>query len=386
MPRAEGRPKFAAVPYFDHNATTPLADCAREAWLAAQDEAWQNPASPHRAGVRVKLRAEAWRQKMAVLGDWAPERLWFSRGASAAAEQVFRTIAASLGEDDLVALNPTEHPSVRDACERHAGTRVRWLDVTGEGVVTPPAVERALSAGAKVVVVMAANHETGVIQPWAELARLVRAAGATMVCDATQWLGKLPAGGLAATDWGFGSAHKFGGPKGVGVAWGPEGAVAEMLPGGTADYPGIAAMGAAWLQAEEREVFLETERLRQREGFERELVRAVPGVRIVGAGADRLWNTVLALMPEGESSRWVTRLDRRGFEVSSGAACATARKGPAPGLTAIGLSEEETKRVVRISAGASTTPDAWSGLAAAFAEVAPEVRPAAGVVVVPSSS
>ena len=332
---------------------------------------------------------------MATLAELPPERLAFCRGATEAAAMIFRHLAvtvAAAGESAATwAVNPTEHPAVRDACLASGGARVHWLEVNADGVVTPAAVGRALAAGARVIVVMAANHETGVIQPWPEIARVTREAGATLVCDATQWLGKLPAGGLGAADWGFGSAHKFGGPKGVGLFWMPVGLDRLAAPAvdgsgegihrdGTADFPGIAAMGTAWLHAEEKEVFLESERVRMRAGFERDLVAAVPGTRVVGAGVDRLWNTVLALMPEAESSRWVTRLDRRGFEVASGAACTTNKNGPSPGLTAIGLTADEARRVVRVSAGAATTAADWAALAAAFAAVAPEVKPAPGVI------
>src|SRR5690606_35232313 len=131
--------------------------------------------------------------------------------------------------------------------------------------------------------------------------------------DASQWLGKLPGGGLGAVDWVFGSAHKFGGPKGAGFlqrAVDADGLVVRSgggqqrgHRGGTEDYPGVAAMVAALRDAEQRKVFLESERVRWRETFERELAAALPGTRVVGAGADRLWNTVSLLLPEGENSR-----------------------------------------------------------------------------------
>jgi cysteine desulfurase len=380
------------MPYFDHNATTPLRPKARGAWLRAQDEAWANPASPHRAGTRVKLRLQAAREKLAGVLSVEADRIVFTGGATEGAEAAVRANAAALPADAAFAISPTEHPAVREAVERHVEARRRVsLPVSSAGVVSPAAVASALAAGARAVAVMAANNETGVLQPWAEIAGLVRAAGATLVCDATQWFGKLPADGFGAADWVLGSAHKFGGPKGVGFLLRPaEGQDLVLRPGGgqqrghrggTEDWPGVAALVAALGEAERGEVWQEQERLRWRGDFEAAVREAVPGVRILGEETERLWNTVTLLLPWGEGERWVTRLDRRGFETSTGAACSTNRRGPASGLAALGLTPEETRRVVRCSAGWATTPEEWRALAQAFAEVGPEVIPPAGTIV-----
>jgi cysteine desulfurase len=378
------------MPYFDHNATTALRLAAREAWTRAQDEAWANPASPHRAGTRVKLRLQAAREKLAGLLNVKADRIVFTGGATEAADAAVRAVVAALPAGGKLSFNPTEHPAVREAVLRHAGDRGQELAVTADGVVTAEALRAALAAGARAVAVMAANNETGVIQPWAELNRLAREAGATMVCDATQWLGKLPADGFGDVDWMLGSAHKFGGPKGVGFLLRPAEASDLVLRpgggqqrghrGGTEDWPGVAALVAALAEAERDEVWQEYERLRWRTDFERELLERLPAARILGEGADRLWNTVTLVMPWGEGERWVMRLDRRGFECSMGAACATTRTGPALGLAALGLTPSETRRVVRFSAGWGTTPADWSALAEACAEVAVEVAPPPGTI------
>jgi cysteine desulfurase len=111
-----------------------------------------------------------------------------------------------------------------------------------------------------------------------------------------------------------------------------------------------------------------------RGGFEREVVAAVPGTRVVAAGADRLWNTVSLVMPFAENTRWVARLDKRGFQVSTGSACATGKGGPSHVLAAMGFDAETAKRVVRVSSGWDTTREDWQALAAAFGDVAAEVR------------
>ncbi len=387
------------MPYFDHNATTPLAAVARETWLRAQDEAWQNPSSPYRTAAQVKIRLEAAREKFAILlGDEA-ERYVFTSGATEAANAVIGWWAKTLPADALIAVNPTEHPCVLEPLKHHFGERIKWLKLNSEGVVDLNDLKvchllsdklglgaDAVAEGKKVavMVVMAANNETGVVQPWGEIAAACAAAGVAYLCDASQWLGKLPAGRIGGDGFVIAAAHKFGGPKGVGLlklAPQSEGLRVQLgggqergQRGGTEDFPAIAAMGAALAEAEQKKVFLETERLAWREEFEREVAAAVPGVRVVAAGADRLWNTVSLVMPFADNTRWVTRLDKRGFQVSTGSACATGKGGPSHVLAAMGFDAETAKRVVRVSSGWETTREDWQALATAFGAVAGELR------------
>ena len=377
------------MPYFDHNATMPLAPVARDTWLRAQDEAWQNPSSPYRSSAQVKIRLEAAREKFAILlGDEA-ERYVFTSGATEGANLVLAHWARTLPADTLIGLNPTEHPCVVVPALALFASRIRWLTVDAVGVVDVDALRRSNLLGNRsgqiaAVVVMAANNVTGVLQPWGHIAELCQQAGVFYLCDASQWLGKLPAGGIGGGGFVLASAHKFGGPKGVGLlklAPQAEGLRGQLgggqergQRGGTEDFPAIAAMGAALAEAEQKKVFLESERLRLRDDFERELTAAVPGIRVVAAGADRLWNTVALIMPFGENTRWVTRLDKRGFQIATGAACSSGQAGPSAVLAALGFDVETARRAVRVSSGWDTTADDWRGLTTAFAAVAEEVR------------
>ncbi|MCS6243324.1 MAG: aminotransferase class V-fold PLP-dependent enzyme [Opitutus sp.] len=377
------------MPYFDHNATTPLATVAREIWLRAQDEAWQNPSSPYRAGAQVKIRLEAAREKFAILLGGEAERYVFTSGATEGANLVLAHWARTLPADALIGLNPTEHPCVLAPALALFGTRVRWLTLDAAGVVDVAALRQSNLLGYSggriaAVVVMAANNVTGFLQPWAHIAELCQQAGVAYLCDASQWLGKLPAGGIGGHGFVIASAHKFGGPKGVGLlklAPQSEGLRGQLggeqergHRGGTEDFPAIAAMGAALAEAEQKKVFLETERLRWRDDFERDLTLALPGLRVVAVGADRLWNTVALIMPFGASTRWVTRLDKRGFQISTGAACATGKSGPSPVLAALGFEVDTAQRLVRVSAGWETSELDWGALLGAFIGVAVEVR------------
>jgi cysteine desulfurase len=147
---------------------------------------------------------------------------------------------------------------------------------------------------------------------------------------------------------------------------------------GTEDLAGAAALCAALGECERTQVIGEWQREEWRRAFERELLAALPGTRIIaadtgagGAAADRLWNTVFAVMPQAESSRWIARLDKRDVQVSSGAACSVGKGAASHVLAALGVPAEEARRALRFSAGWSTTEADWAALLAALKEIAP---------------
>jgi cysteine desulfurase len=390
------------MPYFDHNATAPLTPIARETWLRLSDEAWHNPSSPTRDGARARLRLDAARERLAEFLGCPPARLVFNSGATEGANAVFAHWARTLPPTARVALNPTEHPCVLEAAHRHFSDRIDFLPITPSGVIHLDALEPLFRASPSTinnpqphtppaaVAVMAANNETGVLQPWRDIAALCAKHHIPFLCDATQWLGKLPASSLGAAGWLIASAHKFGGPKGTGFLVFPEqsesfsaqsgGAQENAHRAGTEDVPSIGACVAALADAEQSKVFLEEDRLRLRNDFERAVVSAIPGARIVAADAERLWNTVSLLLPHVENTRWVAKLDKRGFQVSTGSACATGKQGPSHVLSALGLPPDEARRVIRISSGWQTTEDDWRALLTALTDVATELIPPDNVV------
>jgi cysteine desulfurase len=378
------------VPYFDHNATTSLAECAREAWLRVQSENWHNPSSPTRASARAKIRLDSYHEALAVLLGGEPGAYIFNSGATEGAHAVLAHWALKLPADARIAVAATEHACVLAAAGRFFAGRIDWLAHDSAGVVTPAAVREAVAAGARGVVVMAANNETGVLQPWDQIAEICRVArggdGVPFLCDATQWLGKLPGAGLGACGaWLIASGHKFGAPKGVGFvklpAGKPEPDFVSQGGGlqegahraGTEDVAGAAALAAALGECERRHVMWESQRQLWREEFERELTAALPGTRILAVDTDRLWNTVFAIMPRGDHSRWIAKLDKRDVQVSSGAACTTGIDGPSHVLAALGVAPEEARRALRFSAGWATTEADWTTLLAALREVATEL-------------
>ena len=237
---------------------------------------------------------------------------------------------------------------------------------------------------------MAANNETGVLQPWREALAMCREHHVPFFCDAVQWLGKLPAAGLGECDFVSGSAHKFGGPKGVGFLKCPgNGLIEPLIHGGpqedrrragTENVAGVLAMMAA---LEEREAALAAGEQQQRatwgDEFEQELIARLPGTSVVGAGQQRLWNTVSAMMPDTDCrQRWVVKLDKAGYAVSTGSACASGKESPSHVLLAMGHSPAEAGRVLRFSGGRETTREQWSGLLDALVKVYAELSPPAG--------
>jgi cysteine desulfurase len=369
------------MPYFDHNATTPMGPAGREAWLRAADEAWHNPSSPYRASARVHRLLDEARERLAGwVAPGARGGIVFTSGATEANNAVIAWAARHLSADARIGVPATEHPSVVEPVARWFGERVVWLGVDAEGRIDPGDV-RALVDQRRIgwVVAMAANNETGVLGPVAALAALCAERGVPMLCDASQWAGRLPLGELPASAVLVGSAHKCGGPKGTGWMWIPEwahgfrgamgGGQERGHRAGTENYPAVASMVAALAEAEARSAAEREERAGWRDAWAARIVAEIPGARVNAAGAPRLWNTLSLRMPAHEHTRWVARLDREGFQVSTGSACATGSGAPSRVLAAMGLSAAEARRTIRVSAGWETTAEDWRGLEAAIVRV-----------------
>lgn len=371
--------------YFDCNATTPVSEVARQAWLQASSEHWQNPSSLYRGAGRVARLLEEERNELAELLGVDEEGLVFTSGATEANNAVMEHAAKAGDGKSLAVISAIEHPSVREAAEKWFGKdRLREVGVDPQGRVCVDGLEKTLAGGGVAVVsVMAANNETGVIQPWRRVGELCRRQGVAYHCDAAQWIGKEPLQGLGDCDFLTGSAHKFGGPKGMGflqVAGGMGKGFRSLVGGpqqggmraGTEDYPGVVAMMVA---LKERLGNLSEERsaghLRRRQAFESRVVAGIPGLEVVAAGADRLWNTVMLILPlSGPTNvKWLVRLDRLGFAVSTGSACSAGKGNPSHVMGAMGLGFDQMGRVLRISGGWDTGDKHWDALADALLEV-----------------
>ena len=366
----------STVNYFDYNATTPLRDCAREVWAEVQASQWFNPSSPYRAAAAVHARLQAARESLAGRLSVAPNRLVFNSGATEGNNTVFAHWAAHLRGDAQVGVSPTEHPSVTQGARRFFGDRIVWLDLSPEGAVDVNALARRLDGGELAAVsAMAANNETGVLNDWPRIASLCREHGVPYHCDASQWIGKLPTGGLGACDFVTGCGHKFGGPRGTGFWVLPESdagfagfAGGEQEGGhraGTQDVAGILAMVAALEEADDAAGACGPA---GRDAFEARLESVLPEVVFFGRGADRLWNTSCVALPEFAAPRWIRALEKRGYLVSAGSACSTGKAGISPVLAAMGVDPAAARRAIRVSGGWSANEADWLGLAEAVAD------------------
>ena len=373
--------------YFDHNATAPMSAPAREAWLEASDRHWHNASGLYPGAALARQALEGLREELADCFDVEdPERVVFLSGATEANNAVLRHLAASV--DGCIAVSEIEHPCVAAAAATSfGGGRIRPIPTDpASGSADVETLARWIDRGeVGAVAVMAANNETGALQPWAEVAALCRSAGLPFLCDAVQWVGRLPLAGLGDAGYVVGSAHKFGGGTGVGFLLLPErggesfrgqigGPQEHGRRGGTENLPGVAAMLAALRSLDDAGLAEAAARQSElRDAFEARIADGL-GMRPLADGGARLWNTSMFVLPRGRNVQWLARLGRRGFSVSTGSACSAGRGNPSAVMAAMGLGFEEMGRVMRVSAGADTGADEWQALADALAEIEGEME------------
>ena len=353
--------------YLDHNATAPLCAAAREAWLAAHERGFGNPSSLHRPGQRAERALDLAREELAAhLGSQASDLVWTS-GATEAANATLAHLSKQTRS--ALAVSAIEHPCVMEAAERWFQGRLEIIPVDANGIVRIERVQTLLASktiGA--LAAMAANNETGVLQPWQTLRQLCTESGVPFVCDATQWMGRLPGTELGVCDYVFASGHKFGAPVGIGFlklparAAGPifqslllGGPQEDARRAGTQNVAAAAAFAAA-LNHSAANMDSIAERLAIRARIESQLRERIEGLRIIAESEQRLWNTITILAPAALDcrQRWVVRLDAAGVAASSGSACASGKENPSHVLTAMGLGDC-ADRVVRFSGGWETT-------------------------------
>jgi cysteine desulfurase len=364
------------VLYFDHNATSPLSPTARAAWLAATEKHIGNPSSPHRLGSRAEVVLSTARQNAAALLGCSEFDLVWTSGATEANNAVF--FHASRAGEGEAWISAIEHPSVIAGARHWFGDKVRLLNVNRDGVVELDFLgDRLKKSRPAIVAIMAANNETGVLQPWREALALCREFEVPFSCDAAQWIGKLPAAGLGECNFVTACAHKFGGPLGIGLLKVPQKFHALIAGGpqedgrraGTENLPGAVSMAAAWTEREQQMAAGGVQlRTAWRDQLIRELKESLPDIQIVGEPAPRLWNTVAALMPQTNDCRrrWVVQLDKLGVAVSTGSACSSGKEKPSHVLSAMGFGAGQSDRMLRFSAGWDTTEEDWAQLGRAI--------------------
>jgi cysteine desulfurase len=362
--------------YLDWNATAPLRPEARAALVAALDTAG-NPSSPHAEGRRARAIVEDAREEVAALVGARPAEVVFTSGGTEANNAVLA------GGWDTICLAGIEHDSVR-APARSSGARIVELPVDANGVVDAGALGARMEqpGGARALMsLQMANNETGVLQPVAQAAAVASARGLSVHTDAVQAAGRVAVDFRAlGVDFLSLSAHKLGGPKGVGALVIREGAVLPpLLAGGgqerrrragTENVPAIAGFGAA-ARAAAREL-AEMEPVRAlRDRLEAEVREITPEARVLAAGAGRLPNTTSIALPGASAETLVIALDLAGVAVSAGAACSSGKVGASHVLQAMGVEPALARAAIRVSLGPGSTEadvaafvEAWSHLAA----------------------
>ena len=342
--------------YLDFNATAPLVPAARQAMALALAEVG-NPSSIHAEGRAARDRVERARNQVAGLLGRPREQVVFTSGGTEANALGVATLAAAAelrGLPRVVATTPIEHPSLLGAVRALRGWEIRLLGVTSEGAITAGGLD-----GVGLLALATVNHELGVIADPCVIAA-ARTAGALVHVDGVQAAGKLALAALDADSLAI-SAHKLGGPQGVGAvalaidaeAHAPAGHQERGRRGGTENTIGIAGFGAAaaalelaaWPAVGELGARLETGLL------------AIEGVRIHGAGAPRIGGTINAGFAGARGESIVIALDLEGVATSTGAACTSGSVQPSAVLLGLGQPADRAREAVRFSLGRTTTID-----------------------------
>jgi cysteine desulfurase len=350
--------------YLDHNATTPVRDEAIEATSAALRRDWGNPSSVHAEGAAARAAVERARAEVAALLGAEPDEVVFTAGATESNNTAIRGCARAGEPPGSVVASAAEHPSVDAplAALEAAGWRILRVPVDAEGLLDPDAVAAALRPDTALVTILWGNNETGVLQPIERIAARVRERGIPLHVDATQCVGKLaidlrrlPVDLLSL------SAHKLGGPKGVGALVARRGREPAPLllggpqerrrRGGTENVPGIAGLGAACALAarELPERGLRWGALRDR--LWAGIREKIPRVRRNGSAAHALCNTLNVEIEGASGEVLVQALDLEGIAASTGAACASGSLHPSHVLEAMGRSAAAARSSLRLSVG-----------------------------------
>jgi cysteine desulfurase len=379
--------------YLDHAATTPLVPEARAAMLRALEDNFGNPSSVHAAGRSAREAVEVAREQVAQAIGAGPSEIVFTGGGTEADNLAIKGAAYKLrGNGNHVVVSSFEHHAVLEAAEwlEHQGYELSQVPVTAEGVVEPDAVSAAVRPSTTLVSVMSVNNEIGTVQDLPRIASAVKKANPNTLVhtDAVQAFGKIP---VDVAAWGVDlasfSAHKLGGPKGVGALFVRSHVPVEAivhggghergLRSGTLNVAGIAGFGAA-AELAAKEVYEEGERLlRLRVELLNGMRDIVPDVVVNGRLENRVANNLNVCIPGAEGETLLLLLDQAGIACSSGSACQSGALDPSHVLLAIGVPRELAEGSLRFSMGRTTTMADVEAVLQAMPDVVARARRAA---------
>ena len=363
--------------YLDHNATAPMRPEVRSAVASALDLVG-NPSSIHAEGRAARDVVEDAREAVADLVGVEPAEVFFTSGGTEANNWVLRAgwdsiFVSNMEHDSVLATVRALECSVHELAAHEDGT-------CAVGQIADHVLRGPEPVGVSLIALQLANNETGVLQPVSEAVDFAREHGLSVFTDAVQAAGRLPIDASQLDiDFLSLSAHKLGGPKGVGalVVRGDTrigglisgGGQERRMRGGTENVAGIAGFGAAARQAAgdlaRMPVIAE-----MRDGLEDQIRALTPQAIVVGKNANRLANTSCIALPGARAETLVIALDLKGIAVSAGSACSSGKVAESHVLAAIGLGTDLSKSAIRISLGWNTTADDIEAFLTAWSEIA----------------
>lgn len=374
--------------YLDHNASSPLRDEVREA-MAEALSLHGNPSSVHAEGRHVRALVERAREQVAELAGAQPRQVIFTSGGTEANVTALSpgNVNAESTDRAVCFIGAHEHPSVL-AGGRFSADRVQPVGVTRDGVIDLDDLSRLVETHREMepeasfmVSLMFANNETGALQPVAEAAALARENGGVLHCDAVQAAGKVPVdvGALGAHITSM-SAHKIGGPQGVGALVLGNGMASlrdVLLSGGgqelrarsgTENVPGIVGFGRA-AEIARREIARMGELAVLRDEAEQAIAARAPGAVIFSRDTARLPNTTCFAVPGMKAETLIIALDLAGIAVSAGSSCSSGKVEKSHVLQAMGVGDDLAAGAIRVSLGWNTTRDDIAAFIAAWSDV-----------------
>jgi cysteine desulfurase len=375
--------------YLDYNATTPLCDAAREAMMPYLNRYFGNPSSVHAAGREARAAVDNARDKIAALLHAKPGEIIFNSGATESCNLgVLGLARSSSSRGGHIISNKAEHHAVLHAVEHlenHEGFDVTWLEVSNTGMIDLNQLADSIRPDTRLVSIMTANNETGVIQPMSEISRICHERGALLHSDMVQAFGKMDID-VSLVDAGSFAAHKFYGPKGSGFLFLRSGLPIQpiMFGGahenqrrpGTENVAGVAGMAAAaewvlrdWHEESQREAQL-------RDNFWTHIAQLFPDAQQNGDLAHRLGNTLNTSFIDLDSETMLMALDLEGICASSGSACMVGSVRASHVLLAMGLPIESARSAIRFSLGRLTTAEEIADAADALSRIAKRTKDA----------
>lgn len=356
--------------YFDYNATTPLDPAVKTAMLPFFDDVWGNPSSVHHVGQKARSLLDDARDRVATVWGSKPSEVVFTSGGTESNNlAIFGTARLLSDKGRHLITSQIEHHAVLHCfqyLEKKEGFAVTYLPVNSEGFISPDDLRKALRPDTVFVSLMAANNETGTIQPIAELGKICREHGVVFHSDAVQWFGKEPFENIHQFNADMVSvcSHKFHGPKGAGALF----IQSPLLPdpiifggghenerrAGTENLPAIIGFAEASERFLKTSVF-EKEKLKPLATDLIQFIDSLEGVTFRGSSSFRLINTVAFTVAGADSIALLAGLDMEGVCASSGSACSAGSLEPSHVMLALGVEKNSANSLVRFSLGRETT-------------------------------